>query len=182
MHRLPDGGQCVGLRRLRTDRVNAGAVDFVTMSMTDSYVFRSEWRLRTDPDAVYAALVDVASYPAWWPQVRSARQVDDVSGEIRCRSLLPYDLVFVVRQEVEDSDGRVLRARMDGDLAGTSQWTVTADGCGTLAVFDEDVVVRKSLVRVAGRLARPALRFNHDLMMRSGERGLRDHLLAREVV
>jgi Polyketide cyclase / dehydrase and lipid transport len=162
--------------------VNADAVDFVTMSMTDSYVFRSAWRLQADPDAVYAALVDVASYPLWWHQVRSARWLDDKSGEIRCRSLLPYDLVFVVRREIEDPVTRVLKAQIDGDLAGTSQWTVTADGCGALAVFDEDVVVRKSLVRVAGRLARPALRFNHDLMMRSGERGLRDHLLAREVV
>jgi hypothetical protein len=40
-------------------------------------------------------------------------------------------------------------------------------------VFDEDVEVGKAAVRAAGRLARPALRFNHDRMMRSGERGLR---------
>jgi len=40
--------------------------------------------------------VDVASYPIWWPQVPSARQLDDTSGELRCRSMLPYDLVFVV--------------------------------------------------------------------------------------
>ena len=48
----------------------------------------------------------------------------------------------------------------------------------TLAVFDEDVAVHKSAVRAAGRLVRPALRFNHDLMMRSGERGLRKFLTA----
>ena len=148
------------------------------MSMTDRYVFRSEWRLTAGPDAVYAALVDVASYPIWWPQVRSARQLDDTSGELRCRSMLPYDLVFVVRREVEDAAARVLKAQIDGDLAGHSQWTVTADGDGTLAVFDEDVAVHKSAVRAAGRLVRPALRFNHDLMMRSGERGLRKFLTA----
>jgi len=43
-------------------------------------------------------------------------------------------------------------------------------------VFDEDVVVRKPLVRRAGLLARPALRLNHAVMMRDGERGLRRHL------
>jgi len=37
-------------------------------------------------------------------------------------------------------------------------------------------VVCKALVRVAGVLARPVLRFNHDLMMRDGERGLRRYL------
>ena len=31
----------------------------------------------------------------------------------------------------------------------------------------------KALLRAAGRLLRPALRFNHDLMMRAGEKGLR---------
>jgi hypothetical protein len=37
-------------------------------------------------------------------------------------------------------------------------------------------VVAKALVRLVGPLARPALRFNHDRMMRAGERGLRQHL------
>ena len=95
---------------------------------------------------------------------------------IRCRSLLPYDLVFVVRREIEDPVERILRGTLTGDLAGTSQWTVTPTDDGTTAVFEEDVRVRKSLVRAAGVLARPALRFNHDLMMRSGEHGLQRHL------
>jgi uncharacterized protein YndB with AHSA1/START domain len=140
------------------------------------YVFRTEWRLRAAPDAVYAALADVAAYPQWWPQVVGARWLDDASGEIRCRSLLPYDLVFVARREVEDPDARVLLAELTGDLTGRSQWTVHEDGAGTLAVFDEEVDVRKRLVRLIGRLGRPALRFNHDAMMRAGEKGLRRFL------
>lgn len=147
---------------------------------SDHYLFRSEWRLNADPDLVYAALADVATYPAWWPQVHAARQLDDASGELRCRSLLPYDLVFVIRREVEDASARVLRAALHGDLAGSSRWEVTTDGTGALAVFDEDVVVRKALIKLAGVLARPALRFNHDRMMRAGERGLRAHL-ARDI-
>jgi hypothetical protein len=147
------------------------------MSMDpDRYRFRSTWRLDADPDRVYAALVDVPTYPDWWPQVRTTRQLDDGSGELRCRSMLPYDLVFVARREIEDPIARVLRATLIGDLAGTSQWTISSEDDGTIAVFDEDVVVRKTLVRAAGRLARPALRFNHDRMMRSGEQGLRRHL------
>jgi hypothetical protein len=90
--------------------------------------------------------------------------------------MLPYDLTFVIQRDVEDPAGRVLRASMTGDLAGTSQWTVEADGEGTVAIFDEDVVVRRTLIRTAGLVARPALTFNHGLMMRSGERGLRSYL------
>jgi hypothetical protein len=108
--------------------------------------------------------------------VVAVRRIDELSGELRCRSLLPYDLVFVVHREVEDAAAGVLRARLDGDLTGTSQWTVRAEGSGSVAVFDEYVDVRKRLVRAAGRLVRPALRFNHDLMMRAGEKGLRRQL------
>jgi hypothetical protein len=141
--------------------------------MSQRYVFHTSWRLDADPDDVYAALRDVAGYPGWWPQVRSVRQLDETTGELRCRSLLPYDLVFVVAREVEDPGARVLAGRLRGDLDGTSRWTIGADGTAT---FDEDVTVRKALVRAAGVIARPALRFNHDLMMRDGERGLRRHL------
>lgn len=140
------------------------------------FVFCSRWRLDASPQRTFAALADAESYPQWWPQVHAARRIDERSGELRCRSLLPYDLAFVVHREVDDADAGILRARLDGDLVGSSQWTVSADGDGTVAVFDEDVVVAKSLVRLAGRLARPALRYNHDRMMRAGERGLRRHL------
>jgi hypothetical protein len=131
------------------------------------------------PDDVYAVLADVETYSDWWPQVRRTRRIDEVSGEVVCRSLLPYDVTFVMHQEVRDPETRVLRARLDGDLTGTSQWTITADGGGSLAVFDEDVAVGKAMLRAAGRLLRPALRFNHDLMMRAGEKGLRAYLQRR---
>ncbi|HVU92332.1 MAG TPA: SRPBCC family protein [Jatrophihabitans sp.] len=141
-----------------------------------TYTFRSRWHLAAAPARVYAVLADVEGYPSWWPQVRRARRLDAESGELTCRSLLPYDLTFVMRREVEDADALVLRARLTGDLTGTSQWTVRADARGTVAVFDEQVTVGDGRLRAAGRLLRPALRFNHDLMMRCGERGLRSHL------
>jgi hypothetical protein len=145
--------------------------------MSDAaYVFRSEWRLEAAPEHVYDVLADVERYPRWWPQVRSTRRLDDTSGELTCRSLLPYDLTFVMHRELEDRDARVLRARMAGDLVGTSQWTITAAGTGARAVFDEQVDVGIDLLRNAGRLFGPVLRFNHDHMMRSGEKGLRKHL------
>ena len=144
--------------------------------MPTEYLFESRWRLDATPAAVYEALREVEQYPQWWPQVVGVRRIDEVSGELRCRSLLPYDLVFVVHREVEDASSGLLRARLDGDLSGTSQWTVRGDGDGAVAVFEESVEVRKRMVRAAGRLVRPALRFNHDLMMRAGEKGLRRHL------
>lgn len=144
--------------------------------MPQRYVFRSEWRIDAPPDEVYEALADVESYPTWWRQVRSARWLDKRSGELVCRSLLPYDLTFVIERETEDPAAHVLRGRLSGDLDGTSQWTITGVDGRSVAVFDEDVGVGRGLLRAAGRVARPALAFNHALMMRSGEAGLRGHL------
>ena len=143
------------------------------------YVFRSVWRLEAPAGLVYAALADVEQYPTWWPQVRGGRRIDEVSGEIVCRSLLPYDLTFVARREIEDPVAGRLRANLTGDLNGTSQWTIASTGGATTATFDEDVTVGSGLLRAAGFAVRPALRFNHDLMMRSGERGLRRHLASQ---
>jgi hypothetical protein len=142
------------------------------------YVFRSEWQIDAPADEVYATLADVESYPTWWRQVRAARWLDDRSGELTCRSLLPYDLVFVIERVLEDPVARVLRGTLTGDLNGTSQWTLTPTDTGTVAVFDEDVTVGRRMIRAAGVIARPALTFNHGLMMRSGEAGLRKLLLS----
>lgn len=143
------------------------------------FVFRSTWRLAAPADVVYAALADVEGYPGWWRQVRGGRRLDETSGEIVCRSLLPYDLTFVATRVVEDPAARVLRATLHGDLNGTSEWTITGVDGHSTAIFNEDVEVGSGLLRAAGFAARPALKFNHDLMMRSGERGLRRHLARR---
>lgn len=140
------------------------------------YVFRTEWHLDAPPQRVYDTLADVENYPRWWPQVRRTRRIDDVSGELVCRSMLPYDLTFVMHREVQDPAGMVLRARVSGDLVGASQWTIIGDDSATTAVFDEEVDIGMGLLRAAGRFFRPALRLNHDHMMRSGEKGLRKHL------
>ena len=140
------------------------------------YSFRHEWCFAASPAAVYDALADVESYPSWWPQIRDGRRIDDNSGEIRSRSVLPFDLVVVASRLIEDPAGMVLRAGLSGDLEGWSQWTVLASGSAALAVFEQEVVVRLRMAQVAGPLARPALRANHAVMMRSGERGLRRYL------
>jgi hypothetical protein len=137
------------------------------------FVFHSEWRVAADPDAVYTALANVEAYPSWWPQVKSARWLDDGFGEMRCRAKLPRDLVFRARWVVEDPDNRELKAELEGDLIGSSQWQIEPDGAGTVAVFDQAVDVRRRLLRLAATVGRPALRFNQEAMMRGGEKGLR---------
>jgi hypothetical protein len=141
------------------------------------YRFRTCWRLTVPADDAYSALEDVRQYPRWWPEVTLGQQIDDESCEMCVRSVLPYSLSFVIRQARRDPVGRFLEATMSGDLEGFSRWTVMAAPSGSMAVFEENVVARKPLLRRLAVVGRPAFRANHALMMRSGKRGL-DALLS----
>ncbi|MCX4232307.1 SRPBCC family protein [Streptomyces ortus] len=140
------------------------------------YRFRSLWILAALPDDVYGALADAERYPRWWPQVREVTPVDEVSGVIRIRSVLPYDLVFTAREVRRDRAAGILEIAMKGDVDGWARWTVTADGPGTRARYDQEVHVTKPLLRRFAVPGRPVFRANHALMMRAGRRGLAAHL------
>ncbi|MFP3990110.1 SRPBCC family protein [Streptomyces sp. E11-3] len=137
------------------------------------YRFRCVWELAAEPAAVYAALERAEEYPNWWPQVREVTPLDDRSGIARFRSLLPYDLVVTAREQRRDPDAGVLEIEMNGDLDGWARWTVTADGGSTHVLYEQEVEVRKPLMRRLSLPARPVFLLNHALMMRGGRRGLR---------
>jgi uncharacterized protein YndB with AHSA1/START domain len=140
------------------------------------YKFRSQWQLDAAPAEVFGVLADLDTYPSWWPEIRLVEVIAPDSTRITARSWLPYDLSFVTRQSRRDSDGLVLEATMTGDLEGFSRWTLRAAGAATIAVFDEEVITRKPLLRRLAAVARPAFRANHTLMMRHGEHGLRTYV------
>ena len=144
------------------------------------YRFRSTWRLTDPVEVVWDVLEAVPAYPSWWPQVRSVSIVELAAVRVTCRSALPYSLVFTSRPARREPSAGVLEARLDGDLEGWSRWTLIDDGSGgTVAVFDEEVVVNRPLLRAIEPVARPVLRLNHRWMMRGGRRGLAAFLAAR---
>ncbi|QFQ96004.1 polyketide cyclase [Streptomyces phaeolivaceus] len=140
------------------------------------YRFRSHWTLPAPPAAVYDALQRADDYPRWWPQVREVSRIDDTTGTIRIRSFLPYDLAFTAREVRRDATAGILEIEMTGDLDGWARWTLTADGTGTLARYDQEVDVTKPLMRRLAVPGRPVFRANHALMMRAGRRGLLAYL------
>jgi uncharacterized protein YndB with AHSA1/START domain len=142
------------------------------------YRFRSLWALTAPPSAVYDALQRAEDYPRWWPQVREVTPADDTSGTLRIRSVLPYDLVITAREVRRDPATGILEIEMSGDLDGWARWTLTVDGTGTLARYDQEVDVTKPLMRRLAVPGRPLFRANHALMMRAGRRGLAAYLTA----
>lgn len=142
----------------------------------NSYSFRSVWPTDASADEAFRALREIDDYPAWWPEVRGVHRIDESTYDMVVRSLLPYDLTFRTTRSRDDSAARVLEARMTGDLAGFSRWTITPSGSGATLVFEEEVVAMKPLLRRLAAVARPAFVANHALMMRHGRQGLRAYL------
>ena len=146
------------------------------MSLND-YRFRSLWSVRTTTDRVFGALVDLAGYPDWWPDIRDVTQLDDDTAEVTCRSVLPYSLRFLLHRAVEDESGGRVRVDMSGDLEGYVQGRVAAHRtAGALLAITQRVVVTKPLLRALAPVGRPVFRANHALMMWRGQRGLRAYL------
>jgi uncharacterized protein YndB with AHSA1/START domain len=142
------------------------------------YRFRSLWALPAPVPVVYRALERVEDYPRWWPQVREVTRLDDTTGTLRIRALLPYDLTQTVREERRDPAAGVLQGALTGDIEGWARWTLTPRSTGALVRYDQEVDVRKPLLRRFAVPGRVLFRANHTLMMRAGRRGLAAHLAA----
>ncbi|MBW5481741.1 SRPBCC family protein [Streptomyces bambusae] len=145
------------------------------------YRFRSVWDIPAPPARVYAALASAEEYPRWWPQVRRVARLDDRTGSARFRSFLPYELHVTLTELLHDPARGVLEAALRGDLDGWARWTVRPHGGrGTRALYEQEVEVRKPLMRRLAVPGRPVFRLNHALMMRAGRRGLTAHLAGRQ--
>jgi hypothetical protein len=138
--------------------------------------FCSVWTFEAPPAVVRAALENAGEYPRWWPQVREVRRIDGRTGTARFRSLLPFDLVVTARESSNNPAAGVLEIVMTGDLEGWARWTVGSRGGRTHVLFEQDVRVRRRLMRALAVPCRPLFRANHALMMRGGRRGLRRRL------
>jgi uncharacterized protein YndB with AHSA1/START domain len=139
-----------------------------------SFRFRSRW-FAASPERVFAVLERGEDYPAWWPQVREVHGLEGSRGAARIRSVLPYDLWITGRPVRRDPRAGVLEMEITGDVEGWARWTVTREpgGGDTSALYEQQVEVRKPLLRDLITLGRPFFHANHTLMMRAGQRGLR---------
>ena len=146
------------------------------MTLND-YRFRSVWSVPVPTGRLFSALVDLACYPDWWPDIQAVTQVDDDTAHVTCRSVLPYSLRFRLHRAVEDEDAGRMRVDMTGDLEGYVQGEVAAHRtAGALLAITQRVVVTKPLLRALAPVGRPVFRANHALMMWRGQRGLRAYL------
>ena len=138
---------------------------------SDRYRFHLTAHLPSPPDAVAQVLLDLEHYPRWWPQIRAVARLGPDDALVVCRSRLPYDLELHLHA-VSQVPSR-LEVGIDGPLRGFARWELSADGrAGTAMVFTQEVEVASTPLRIASRLVRPLLVWNHQAMMRGCLEGL----------
>ncbi len=98
----------------------------------------------------------------------------DGLGSIRrstWKSALPYRLEFdleVTRIEAPN----ILEARAFGELEGVGLWTLSAENENTRVRYDWKVKTTKGWMNYLAPLAKPFFRWNHDIIMGWGGKGL----------
>jgi quercetin dioxygenase-like cupin family protein/uncharacterized protein YndB with AHSA1/START domain len=140
------------------------------------YVFVDQWDVAAPPGAVFSAIADARTYPAWWRPVYIDVESDgpaELGKESRqhFKGRLPYHLnTRSVITELEPP--RTITAEVDGDLRGTGTWTLTAIATGTHVRFDWQVHADRRLLRALTPLLRPVFRWNHNWAIARAMEGL----------
>lgn len=136
------------------------------------YHFTSHWKVHGPIRVVYDILKDGERYDRWW---KPAYVKTDVVGTQKVRALvrakLPYTLDFTTELVREDPP-KEIEIRALGELAGRGLWTLKEVGDEVAITFYWDVRAEKPLVRFLSPVLKPLFRWNHDWVMKTGEKGL----------
>jgi uncharacterized protein YndB with AHSA1/START domain len=144
--------------------------------MAAEYVFIDEWDVDAPQEAVFDALADARTYPAWWKPIY--RQVDaDGPPAVGCvsrqrfKAALPYTLSLTSRI-VRVERPHELEVAADGDLRGRGVWTLAPRAGKVHVRFDWRVHADRPLLRTLTPLLRPLFRWNHNVAIRRAMEGL----------
>ena len=149
------------------------------------FEYVTEWRLDAPIERVWDALVDVESWPQWWPHVRAVQTLHRGAASdlgtvrrIRWGSRLPYGFELDV-ETTEVTPTARLRGRASGDMAGSGLWELERDGAGTFVRYTWQLELHTRWMRLAAPFMAPVFRWNHEGVMRAGGNGLARHLAAK---
>lgn len=142
----------------------------------------TNWHLKAPVAAVWDVLSRPEEWPGWWRAVKRVELIANGEtgglGAVRAftwRTALPYELTFamtVTRMEPT----HILEGRASGELDGVGRWTLSEAPDGTDARYDWIVSLAKPWQRTLAPLLRPVFTWNHHVVMRWGNDGVRRRL------
>lgn len=142
------------------------------------YRFTTVWEFRAPLRDVWGAILNSLDWPQWWPGVLSVHVIypstDDGVGNVRryaWRSVLPYTLVFDMRATKIEPLVE-LCGIASGEVEGSGRWTFTETGDICTVRYVWDVRTVPWWMNVIAPIARPLIKWNHDIIMSRGARGV----------
>lgn len=148
--------------------------------MSDAeYAFLTTWRIDAPLAAVWEAVYHVERWPSWWRALEQAEEIapgDTQRVGYTCRltwkGVLPYRLIVQMRA-VRVEPPALLESLASGELEGRGIWRLSPRDGGTTAQYDWRVRTTTRWMNRLAPLARPFFAWNHDIVMRQGEAGLK---------
>lgn len=142
------------------------------------YVFHTHWRLEAPIEEVWEAIWKVDQWHEWWSAVKEVVELKPGDaqgiGAIRryvWRSPLGYKLIFDMELTKVDAP-KYLEGNAKGELEGIGIWRLTQHNTVTHIHYEWRVNANKPWMRILAPIARPAFRWAHNQVMRSGGEGL----------
>ncbi len=138
--------------------------------MARPFTFDRTWAFDVPVEQLWATMADTSSYPTWFPWLH-AEQLGPLEPEtvarFRVDPPLPYALSLTVAlARVEPC--ALVEGMVSGDLAGPARLEIGTDGPGSTARLTWSLDVRRPLLVVGERVARPVMVWGHDAVVRKG--------------
>lgn len=148
------------------------------------YRFVTVWRVQAPIDRVFAEIEDAASWPSWWPNVRSVEQVqnggEDKVGAVNRMTFvgrLPYPLRFDMRLTRREPP-TALVGEAAGELEGVGDWSLHEEDGWTVVRYVWAIRTTAAWMNLLAPLpfVDAIFRLNHHAVMRGGLDGIRRRL------
>lgn len=153
--------------------------------MPKHYSFVTNWELEARLEDVWNAIYNSLEWPQWWKGVKSVIEIkpNDANGINGIRIYtwkisVTYGLSFSM-QLTEKEFLKRLKGIASGELEGTGEWIFTENNGIVHVRYNWNVVTNKKWMNTFAFLLKPVFKFNHNVVMHWGGKGLAKKLGTR---
>jgi hypothetical protein len=146
------------------------------------YTFHTNWEFAAPLETVFEEIAHPERWPSWWSNIARVELLaaGDANGVGAVRRFtfttqLPYNLTFNLRL-TRVAQPTLIEGAASGELEGIGRWTLTEQGGRTHVHYLWQVRTTRWWMNLLAPIARPFFAWNHDAVMRNGERSLAKRL------